>query len=110
MTKFTIAWDSNELVNQYNYLSSGNFFDKNTIRFFKSRVTINYKRLSDNEALFITTEKCSSEIRAATVRRATLVEYVRESDGHQKQKIVIETVGEFNRMTLAQAKREMNKL
>jgi len=95
--KKTIAWDSHELVNQYNYLSSGHFFDKDTMRFFSSRVTDQYRRLSDTEALFITTEinKDFQTNRKATIRRATLVEYVRESDQRVCYKINIETVGDF---------------
>jgi hypothetical protein len=106
----SIAWGSKELVNQYNYYSSGHFFDADTMRFFKSRVTDNYRRLSDTEAVFITTERGPSDIRKATIRRAKLVEYVRESDGRQCLKVEIDTVGEFNGMTLAKAKRELEKL
>lgn len=76
-----IAWTSKELINQYNDLSSGHFFNKDTMRFFGSRVTENYRRLSETEALFITTEQGPSGVRLATVRLATLSDYVRESDG-----------------------------
>lgn len=107
---YLIAWSSEELVNQYNYLSSGHFFDKNTMRFFNSRITSNYRRLSDTEALFITTEKGPNGIRAATIRRARLVHYVRESDKRPKVRIEITTEGEFNAMTLAQAKRLMARI
>lgn len=107
----TIAWNSKELVDQYQYLSSGHFFDKDTMRFFNSRLTENYRRLSDTEALFITTERAPhDDNRHATIRRAKLVKYIRESDGRECQKIEIETVGEFNKLTLAQAKRELKKL
>lgn len=105
----TIAWGSKELVNQYNHFSSGNWFNADTMRFFKSRVTDNYRRLSDTEALFITTEKGPSEVRKATIRRAKLISYTRETDGYQTYKVTIETVGEFNQMSLAQAIRAMQK-
>ncbi len=106
----TIAWNSKELIDQYNYLSSGHFFDRDTIRFFKSRITDNYRRLSDTEALFITTEKGPDNVRKATIRRAKLIKYTRESDGRECEKITIDTVGEFNTLTLAQAKRMIVKL
>lgn len=105
----TIAWSSRELVSQYQYLSSGHFFDRDTMRFFGSRLTDNYRRLNDTEALFITTEKGPSGIRRATVRRAKLVTFVRESDGRECEKITIDTVGEFNKLSLAQAKSVMSK-
>lgn len=105
----TIAWTSRELITQYNYLSSGHFFDPDTMRFFKSRVTDNYARLDDKTALFITTEQAPhSGDRRATIRIAELVEYVRESDGRICHKIEIRTLSEFNTLTLSQAKRAMN--
>ena len=106
----TIAWDSQELINQYNHLSSGHFFDRDTMRFFNSLITSNYRRINDYTALFITTEKGPSGIRKATIRSATLVTYERESDSRQCQKIVIDTVFDFNSLTLAQAKLRMAKL
>lgn len=106
----TIAWNTSELISQYNYLSSGHFFDKDTMRFFNSRVTSNYRRLSDTEALFITTEKAPNGVRKATIRRAKLVKYTRESDGRECEKIKIESASEFNKMSLAQAKRELEKV
>lgn len=110
MTK--IAYGSDELIIQYNYLSSGHFFDKDTMRFFKSRITGNYRRLSNTEALFITTERGPLEgsKRLATIRRAKLVTYIRESDNRECQKITINTEGEFNSLSLAQAKRIMAKI
>lgn len=104
-----MAWSSTELVDLYNYLSSGHFFDKDTMRFFKSKVTAHFRRLDDTTALFITTEQgpCQDSPRRATVRLATLVEFTRESDNKVCQKINIETVGEFNTLTLYQARKLM---
>jgi hypothetical protein len=110
MSNYKIAWSSTELVDQYNYFSSGHFFDKDTMRFFKSRVTSNYRRLNDNEAFFITTEKHDGAPRYATLRKAILVSYIREKDGRECHKIKIETIGQFNKMSLPKAIREMNKL
>ncbi len=106
----SIAWSTQELVAQYKQLSSGHFFDADTMRFFKSRITGNYRRLSDTEALFITTEKGPDNVRKATIRRATLVKYIRESDGRECEKIIIDTMGDFYKLNLAQAKRLMKKL
>lgn len=105
-----IAYSSEDLVRQYIQTSSGHFFNKDTMRFFRSRMTSNYRRLSDTQALFITTEQgpTSDCKRLATVRMATLTEYIRESDGRLCHKITIETVGDFNQMTLARAKTAMN--
>lgn len=106
----SIAFDSRELINQYQHLSSGHFFDRSTMRFFDSRVTSNYRRLDEKTALFITTEKMPDGNRKATIRRAEIVEYKRESDGRCCHKIVIKSVSEFNTMTLEQAKRVMRNL
>lgn len=105
-----IAYGPDELVNQYQDLSSGHFFDSDTMRFFRSRLTSHYKRLSDTEALFITTESnFDRSKRFATVRRAKLITYIRDTDGRDCQKIEIEEVGEFNTMSLAQAKTVLKK-
>ena len=105
-----IAWSSKELIAQYNDLSSGYFFEPDTMRFFKSRITEQYRRMDDKTAYFITTERGPSGERKATVRRAVLIDYERKTDGRLCQKIVIDTVGEFNTLSLAQAKRAMTKL
>lgn len=111
MNNLKIAYNVNDMINQYNDWNSGHFFDKDTMRFFRSKVTDNYKRLDDQNALFITTEQFSSETskRLATIRHAKVIEYVRE-DGRKCVKISIDTVKEFNKMTLYRAKKDMNKL
>lgn len=106
----TIAYGSNELVNQYQYLSSGHFFDKDTMEFFNSRVTSNYKRINDIIALFITTEKGPNGVRGATIRRAKLNRFIRESDGRECYKIEIDSVSDFNTLSLAQAKKLMERI
>jgi hypothetical protein len=106
----SIAWNSKDLVKQYNYLSSGHFFAKDTMDFFKSRVTDNYRRMDDYTALFITTEWSPGNARKATIREAKIQTYTRPSDGRHCQRIVIYTVGEFNQLTLDKAKRLLYKL
>ena len=106
-----LAWNSNDLIQQYKYHSSGHFFDADTMRFFKSRVTSNYKRVSDTVAYFITTEKRGFEdfTRVATIRRAELVSYIRE-DGRECLKIKIETVKDGARVSLYTAKKLMREI
>ncbi len=108
MQTLSIAWNSKDLVNQYNYYSSGHFFDKDTMRFFSSRVTENYKRVSDTVAYFITTEKAGfrDSTRVATIRRAELIRHVREC-GYETLKVKIDTVGDFARLSLYQAKKAL---
>ena len=106
----TIAYEIEDLINQYQRLSSGHFFDSDTMRFFNSRLTNQYKRVNDSEAFFITTVKGPNGIRLATIRHARLVEYIRESDNRKCKKIQINTFGEFNKLTLAQAKQQLSKL
>lgn len=43
----TIAWNIRQLVNDYEYTSSGHFFKPDTMRFFASRLTNLYKRIDD---------------------------------------------------------------
>lgn len=63
-----------DLVSAYKVTKSGHFFDENTMEFFKSKLTPYFVRLSDKEALFITTEKRCFEDprRVASVRRAKI--------------------------------------
>lgn len=112
MRTISIAWNSKELINQYNHYNSGHFFDRDTMRFFASRVTENYRRVSDRVAYFITTEKAgfSDTRRVATIRKAELVPYTRERDGYETLKVEIETVGEFARLSLYEAKKALKGL
>lgn len=104
-----MPYGTDELIDLYNRTSSGHFFDRDTMRFFKSRVTGYFRRLSDTEALFITTERgpLATSKRMATVRRATIVNSTRE-DGALVSKFEIETVGEFNAVSLYKAKKYLN--
>jgi hypothetical protein len=104
----TIAWNSKDLVDQYRYLSSGHFFDDSAMRFFKSRVTDNYRRIDNNTALFITTESGPvGKVRFATVRIAKLIAFTRE-DGQECFKIDIRTLGDFNMLSMYRARKAMN--
>lgn len=104
-----MPYNVEDLIRLYEETSSGFFFSKDTMRFFKSRVTSNFRRIDDKRALFITTEQCANKQRMATIRIAELVDYARE-DGRTCHKIQISTSPQngFNKLTLAQAKRVMN--
>lgn len=107
-----IAYGPAELIDQYNNFGSGHFFSKDTMRFFNSRVNPEYNRLSDEVAAFITTEQgpAPGSERLATVRIARLVSYVRDSDQRPCQKIVIDTLREFNKLSLYEAKKILRNL
>ena len=103
-TEYKMAWSSEELKSLYEHTSSGHWFDKDTMRFFKSRLTENFRRLDDETALFITTEKAPfAESRRASVRIARLV----KADNFRGIKVQIDTVGDFNALTLSRAKTVM---
>lgn len=106
-----MPWNSQDLVNLYNDTASGHFFDRETMRFFKSRVTDNFRRLSDTEAVFITTERGPSigSKRLATVRKA-VIKNIRREDGALVSKVEIDTLGEFNALSLYKAKNVLKNL
>lgn len=104
----TIAYSTEELKNQYISTSSGHWFDKGTMKFFRSRLTTNYRRLNDTTALFITTERGPFGPRKANLRKAELVKYIRE-DNRICYKIKIDTISPFNELTLYQAKKLMRE-
>lgn len=106
-----MPYGSHELRDMYNDLNSGHFFNPDTMRFFKSRLTSQYRRLDDNTALFITTEKgpLPTSKRLATVRIARLVidGYRGNDTDWPKYRIKINTLGEFNRLSMYYAKKFM---
>lgn len=104
----TMPYTSHDLKNYYNYTSSGHFFDKDTMRFFNSSLTSHFKRLNNLECLFITSERQGTNPRYYTVRRAIIVNKYEYSD--TLKKVNIDTLGEFNTLTLAQAKKLMNSM
>lgn len=106
-----MPYSSQELVCLYDETSSGHYFDKDTMRFFKSKVTGNFKRMDDKTAYFITTEKgpMGESKRLATLRKAIIVDHVREN-GELVSKINIETVGDFNQMSLLKAKKALEAI
>lgn len=96
-----LPYTAKDLVRLYKETNSGHFFDKNTMRFFGSRLTQHYVRTSDSVCYFITTEKRpGDDKRRATIRRARL----------WIGKIYIDTIGEFNSFeTINQAKKALEK-
>ena len=65
-------YTTRDLVQYYEYSQSGHFFKPDTMRFFKSKLTCNFKKLSATQYLFITTEKHHTGERKATLRLATV--------------------------------------
>lgn len=106
-----MGYSSLELVNLYNETNSGYFFDTKTMKFFKSRLSGEFKRVDDKTAYFVTTEQgpVSGSKRRATVRKAT-IEDSRRDGGSLISKVNIETVGEFNGLTMYQAKKILGGL
>jgi hypothetical protein len=111
INKRTMPWNSRDLIRLYNDTDSGHYFDADTMRFFRSRVTSNFKRLDDFTALFITTERgpLASSERKATVRVARLEQVGEVADGWPKYKVEIDTLGEFNTLSLYRAKKLMEQ-
>lgn len=87
-----------DLRNFADYTGS-HWFSKNSMAFFKTRLTENFRQLTDTQYKFITTEKGPSGERKASIRIATL-----ELTDSGFYKVSIETLGEFNSMSLASAK------
>lgn len=110
---FTInmPWNVHDLRRVYEQTNSGHWFSPNTMRFFKTRLTSSFKRVSDKEAYFITTEQgpMNNSPRLATVRRAVIEDIQREG-GALISKVNIETVREFNSLTMYQAKKVLKEI
>lgn len=85
----------------------GHWFSKATMKFFGTRLTSHFKRVSKNKYVFITTERNPSGERLATLRLAIVKQVKR---GQPFFKTDIETLGDFHSMTLPQAVREFKKL
>lgn len=81
------------------------WFSPQSMKFFKTRLTSEFKQITDKKYLFVTTEKGPDEIRRASIRVATLA---KTKSGHWK--VSIGTHGEFNNMTLVQAKSLFKKV
>lgn len=91
----------------YKNTNSGHWFDRDTMRFFNTRLPGDFKRLNDKTALFISTEKNGANKRQATLRLATIVDLPREN-GDMVSKVNIDTIGEFNVMSLYMARKMLN--
>lgn len=101
-----MGYSSLELVNLYNETASGHFFDKDTMSFFKSRVSGEFKRIDDKTAYFVTTERgpVSGSKRKSTIRKATIEDMYRHN-GDLISHMHIETFGDFNNLTMYMAKK-----
>lgn len=106
-----MPWNIDELQNIYERTDSGHWFDKDTMRFFKTRLTPYFRRIDDKTALFITTEQGPFEgsKRKASIRRATIEDFEREN-GDLVSRVNIETVGDFNSLTVYRARQIMKEI
>lgn len=97
-----------DLVSNYKYTSQGHFFDKDTMRFFNSRLTSHFRRLNDSTYVFITTECNFDKTKRFATLRTCLV--IPDKDKHCGYKMHINTYGEFNVYTLSKAKTILKNL
>lgn len=102
-------WTVEEMMRLYAETNSGHFFDRDTMRFFKSRVLGDFKRLDDKTGFFITTEKGPNGCRSATVRRVKIVDRIRD-DGDTVSSLTIETVQPYNELNIQAARKLMKGL
>jgi hypothetical protein len=65
---FPIFYSIEGLERAYTYNSMGHWFDRDTMRFFKTRLTSHFRNLGRNTYAFITTEKGPSGVRRASIR------------------------------------------
>lgn len=95
-------WSIEDLQRDYEYTSSGHFFSKNTMRFFASRLTSNFKQIDSTRYLFITSEKKSFNdcTRVFTLR---IAEQVIDSDKFHGYRYSINTVDEYYQLTRSKA-------
>ena len=105
----TMPWTVEEMINLYEKTDSGYFFSPDTMRFFKSRVLGDFRRLDDKNGLFITTERGPNGRRSATVRRVKIVDSIR-NDGDTVSNLTIETVEPYNELTIYKARKLMKEL
>lgn len=104
-TRFTrkMSYNVDDMRSLYKELFSGHWFDADTMRFFKSRILSDFKRLDDKSALFMSSEKRPDGFRGYTVRKATL----KVIDDEGRMKMDIGTVGPFCELSKYEAKKLM---
>lgn len=92
-----------EIISDYNRSSQGHFFDPDTMRFFKSRVTSHFRTLNESQYLFITSEKkCFNDpTRVFNVRLVSITPNTNKYCGYDMN---IKTVGESMSYTASRAK------
>ena len=93
-----------DLVRIYNRYDMGHFFDKDTMRFFKSKLTSHYGT-KDGEFYFVTSEKkCFRDnTRVWTLRKAYL--------NKEMEKIDIESISDFGEFeTVYRAKKALENV
>lgn len=101
-----IFYSIDDVKRVYEGTSQGHWFDKDTMRFFRTKLTPNFRKLSGERYLFITTEQGPDRARMATLR---LLIVVPSKEKHCGYSMTIRTMGEFNSMTIYKAKQAMKE-
>ncbi len=98
---------------KYNYerTSQGHWFEKSGMKFFRTKLTSHFRKVNDYTFLFVTTEQFVSSRGESSPRMATLRLCTIEIDKsrHCGYKMNIETIGDFNSMSISQAKTKMKQ-
>jgi len=93
-----------DIERDYIRTSQGHWFDKDTKKFFKTRFTDAFRILDEKNYLFVTTEKSPFGDRKASLR---LCKVTPDKKKHCGYRVDIHTIGNFNSMTLYEAKKLM---
>lgn len=101
MKQFPKFYKIEDLRREYERTSQGHWFSQDTMRFFGTRLTSNFKIKNEKTYFFITTEKNFSGERRASIRKCTLK---KDSKNFYGYKMEIGTVGDFHSLSLYQAK------
>ena len=93
-----------DLRREYERTSQGHWFDADTMRFFRTRLTSHFRIVDWNTYLFVTTEANPNGERKASLRMAKIEV---EPEKHCGYRIKIDTLGEFHSLSLYEAKRDL---
>lgn len=87
----------------YEELDSGYWFSPATMYFFRSRIMDDFRRLDDENALFLSSEADRDGLRVYTVRKA----FLKVIDDEGRMKMDIHTVGPFCELSKEKARELM---
>lgn len=104
-TRFSkkMPYNVDDMRNLYEELHSGYWFSPETMRFFRSRILDDFRRLDDETALFISSEATRNDFRVYTVRKA----FLKVIDDEGRMKMDIGNVGPFCQLSKKEARELM---